>query len=214
MPIEHEITTRARRVLIVEDEPRLRDMLKRAVGGMEFDATSAPNADAALTLLDQREFDIVITDLRMPGLPGIELCDRIRKRWPTTQLIILTGFGDLQTASTAIRLDVVDFLTKPCSLGELETSLNRAMRRRLNFILPREMSDAEHEPTDALNASELDQPRTLFELERTHVMDALERHHGNRAAAAEELGISVRTLYYRLNDYQRLGYDVQRKAGT
>lgn len=208
MPSEFELARRGRRVLIVEDESRLRDMLLRAVSEMEFTVTGVPTAEAALNLLQQDEFDIVLTDLNLPGLAGIQLCDKVRTNWPNTQLIILTGFGNLDAAKAAIRLDVVDFLTKPCSLGELETALNRALRRQMNHILPRFAVDLE---ADAQQGEQHDErPQKLHDLEREYVLAALIKHDGNRAAAADELGISVRTLYYRLNEYQRLGFDVGR----
>ena len=211
MEVDCDIIQRGRRVLIVEDESRLRDMLARAIGGMEFQVTLAPTAETALTLLGQQEFDIILTDLNLPGLHGIELCERARAEWPSTQVVILSGFGDLESAKAAIRLDVVDFLTKPCSLGDLEIALNRALRRRLNHIVPRQLADLD---ADTHQDVQHDRPLKLHELEREHVLAALSRHDGNRTAAAEELGISVRTLYYRLNEYQRTGIETRRNGGT
>jgi len=207
MELDQQILSRGRNVLIVEDETRLREMLVRVVKDMEFRAVQVPHAEAALSLLEREPFDIVLTDLNLPGLHGIELCNRIRQQWPTTQIIILTGFGDLDSAKSAIRLDVVDFLTKPCSLGDLETALNRALRRRMNHIFPRAVVSIDAETQQD---TQHDRPRTLQEVEREYVLAALARHDGNRAVAAEELGISVRTLYYRLNEYERLGISVGR----
>jgi DNA-binding NtrC family response regulator len=203
MDSEQTNPCRGRRLLIVEDEGRLRDMLMRAATSMEFLPTMAASSESALALLQQHEFDIILTDLNLPGLHGIELCDRVRKSWPDTQIVILTGVGDLESARMAIRLDVVDFLTKPCSLGELETALNRALRRRMNHILPRHYADLDAETRQDV---EHDVPRTLEDVEREHVLAALARHDGNRSATAEELGISVRTLYYRLKEYQHSGH--------
>ena len=120
-----------RQVLLVEDESRLRDMLTRAIHEMGFVPTAAPQAEAALRHLDQRGdrgFDILIVDLNLPGIGGLELLEQVRSRWPLTQAIILTGFGDLEAAKQAIRLDVVDFLSKPCPLGELLHHAQKALR--------------------------------------------------------------------------------------
>jgi DNA-binding NtrC family response regulator len=187
-----------RRVLLVEDEGRLRDMLTRAVGEMGFEGEAVGSGEAALRVLGQRAFDTVILDLNLPGLSGIELLATIRSRWPDVQAIILTGFGDLDTAKRAIHLDVVDFLTKPCSLAELEVALGRAAGKRLRArengsrVPPRGMDDEEA-------------GMSLEELERKHILASLQRHDGNRAATAAELGISLRKLYYRLGEYQRMG---------
>jgi two-component system, response regulator RegA len=144
---------------------------------------------------------------------GMEVFERVRERWPETQVIVLTGFGDLEAAKQAIHLDVVEFLTKPCHLGELEQALDRA-RRRIEEArpLPEVIDDSEPESARAPAAPvELAQPGSgakLEEVERQHILAALARHKGNRAAAAAELGISLRTLYYRLSEYQKQGYDI------
>jgi DNA-binding NtrC family response regulator len=174
---------------------------------MEFAASAVSNAEAALGLLERQPFDIVLSDLNLPGMQGMDMCERIRTRWPDVQLLILTGYGSLDAAKAAIRLEVADFLTKPTSLGDLEAALNRALRRRLNHVTTRPIPTIDLEeppPPDAGTPGET--PRTLQDLEREHVLAALARHDGNREATAEELGISVRTLYYRLKEYARLGY--------
>lgn len=207
MPTDQDFSTRGRSVLIVEDETRLRDMLTRAVTNMEFRSVCVPSAEAALAQLEKQPFDIILSDLNLPGMQGMEMCERIRQRWPDSQLVILTGYGNLDAAKAAIRLEAADFLTKPTSLGDLEAALNRALRRRLNHITTRpipEMDLEEPTPVPSVNAGEA--PRTLQDMEREHVLAALARHDGNREATAEELGISVRTLYYRLKEYARLGY--------
>src|SRR5438445_6719836 len=117
------------RVLIVEDESRLRDMLVRAVTDMGFAASGAASAEAALRHLAEKPADIAILDLNLPGLNGMELFARLRKQHADVQVIVLTGFGDLEAAKQAIHFDAVDFLTKPCALGDLEVSLDRARLR-------------------------------------------------------------------------------------
>ena len=69
-------------------------------------------------------------------MDGLTLIEKIRASWPLTQVIVMTGFGDLESAKRAIRLDVVDFLTKPCHLGELEQSIERARQRLPRPALP------------------------------------------------------------------------------
>jgi DNA-binding NtrC family response regulator len=118
--------------------------------------------------------------------------------------MILTGLGDLDAAQRAIRLDVVDFLSKPASLGDLELALNRAWRRR-NQLLERDPLHADATAAFAFDA-ESDSARNLRDVEREHILSALDRNHGNRGAAAAELGISIRTLYYRLAEYERQGW--------
>ena len=207
-----------RQVLLVEDEVRLRDMLARAIHEMGFHPTAAPQAEAALRLLEQkgeRGFDVLVVDLNLPGMGGLELLEQVHARWPQTQAIVLTGFGDLDAAKLAIRLDVVDFLSKPCPLGELEVALDRARNRRLKavgFAPPDSAADAAAVETGGAlspgGAEGHHQPPpapSLEEVEQRHILAVLEKNHGNRTATAAELGISLRKLYYRLGQYQKQG---------
>jgi DNA-binding NtrC family response regulator len=199
-----------RQVLLVEDETRLREMLTRAIHEMGFTPTAVAQAEPALRLMDSRPFDVLIVDLNLPGMGGLEFLEQVHARWPTTQAIVLTGFGDLDAAKQAIRLDVTDFLTKPCPLGELEVALDRARNRRLQATgaEPRRLESSRAEATDEPD----DEPGTagdptpsLEEMEQRHILAVLEKNHGNRTATAAELGISLRKLYYRLGQYQKQG---------
>ena len=196
-------------VLVVEDERRLREVLIANIREMGMDPTGVPTAEAAMGLLDKSNFPIVLLDLNLPGMNGMTLCETIHRRWPATQVIVLTGFGDLTAARRAIRLEVVDFLTKPCGMDDLEIALARAkLRFREKWLdskplVPRE---TRHETAPAKPAPvRIDAPAlpSLENAERDLIFAALSRHHGNREAAAAELGISVRKLYYRLQQYQQ-----------
>jgi DNA-binding NtrC family response regulator len=194
----------AREVLIVEDESRLRDMLTRAVREMGFNPAAAGSAESALREASHRQFDIAIIDLNLPGIGGLAMLERLRDSQPDVQAIVLTGFGDLDAARAAIRLDVVDFLTKPCALGTLEESLDRARRRRFKLV---DHETPTPQPTQFAAPVESDQQErlSLEELEQRHILAVLEKNDGNRTATAAELGISVRKLYYRIGQYQKQG---------
>lgn len=191
-----------RRVLLVEDELRLREMLSRAVREMDFEITAAPSAEAAMRLLENHSFDIAIVDLNLPGMNGLTFLETAHHRWPSLQSIILTGFGDLDAARKAIRIDAVDFLTKPCPLGELELALGRARARLLQQMPVEPLALPNEDDEEALAA----QPGASLELiERQHILVTLQRNNGNRTQTAAELGISLRKLYYRLGQYQKDG---------
>ena len=187
-------------LLIVEDEPRLREMLMRFAMESGRDAQAARSAEQALKLMEQKPAQIMLLDLNLPGMHGIELFERLHQTYPQLQVIVLTGFGDLESAKRAIRLDVVDFITKPCALEDLERALARAMQRLRTAMMTEVTAQEPSAPTPAAEPAE--RGSTLAEVEREHIMAVLERNHGNRAAAAAELGISERTLYYRLSRYQ------------
>ncbi|HEX4055585.1 MAG TPA: response regulator [Tepidisphaeraceae bacterium] len=190
------------RVLIVDDEVRLRDVLTRAIASWGFQVAGARSAEEALRLMNASKFDVSIVDLNLPGINGIELFEKLRAIHPGHQVIVLTGFGNLESARAAIRLDVVDFLEKPCPLGELEKSLHRATQR-LARPMPQPLEE------EAAADPESGEPvQTLEDVEREHIISALRRNHGNRTATALELGISRRTLQYKLSEYQQQGFAV------
>ncbi|MCX5660360.1 MAG: response regulator [Planctomycetota bacterium] len=193
------------RVMIVEDEPRMRELLLRAVPQMGFEATTARSAEEALRLVEESGVDILLVDLNLPGMGGLDLLEQLRRKSPHLQAIVLTGYGDLPSAQRAIRLDAVDFLTKPCPLGDLEKSLDRARRRAEAAAEGREPAAMKFDDEPKAPAADAAHRRKLEDVEREHILAALKRHEGNRSAAAEDLGISLRTLYYRLSEYQKPG---------
>jgi DNA-binding NtrC family response regulator len=216
-----------KRVLIVEDEPRMGEILGRAIPELGYEATVVRTGEQALQTLDDSPHAIAVLDLNLPGMSGLDCLREIRQQWPDTQAIILTGFGDLDAAKEAIHLDVVEFLTKPAHLGELEVALSRAEQRLRSKDIDRLGREYEAQqalqrarnaagktapaPDDAHAHAEPDDdadpgPTSLKDLERKAILETLARHEGNREATADELGISVRTLYYRLKEYQDEGY--------
>ena len=185
------------RVLVIEDEARLRELLQRAISGWGFDTAAAKTGEEGIRLNDAQPFEIVVLDLNLPGLDGLEALRRLREKTPHLQAVVVTGFASIEAAKQAVHLDVVEFLTKPCHLGELEQALDRALRR----MAPT--------PPAFLDQPELPPPSagmTLDEVERQHILLALRRNNGNRTATAHELGISRRTLYYKLEEYQKQGF--------
>jgi DNA-binding NtrC family response regulator len=183
------IPSRLVRVLIVEDEPRLRELLADVVPGMGFEAVAARSAEEASRKMAAEPFDVLLLDLQLPGIGGMDFFESVRRDEPEVQVIILTGYGDLDSARRAIRLDVVDFLTKPFHLNDVESALDRARRR----VLEHRRRDGEPTPVTPGTG-------TLEDAERAAIIAALKRHGGNRTAAAAELGISRRKLHYWLAD--------------
>lgn len=202
MPVASEQLTRPLRVLIVEDESRLRDLLADVIPDMGYAATATRTAEEALKVMEAEPHHMIILDLQLPMMHGMQFFEIVRSKWPATQVIIVTGNGDLETAREAIHLDVVDFLSKPCHLKSLELSLDRA-RRRVEGARSKAM-EAPHEDV----ISQFRPSVTLEESERVQILATLRRNAGNRTATAAELGISRRTLHYKLNQYQEQGFVV------
>ena len=201
-----------RDVLVVEDEPRVGQMLGQAMVELGYRAHVVRTGEEALKVMTEQARLIVVLDLNLPGMTGLECLKKLRENHPDVAAIILTGFGDLDAAKEAIHLDVVEFLTKPAHLGDLEVALSRAEQRLHAGDLERlrerfGKGDAAPPAEDMVDEESNDPggPMSLADLERQAILGALARNDGNREKTAEELGISVRTLYYRLDEYKKQG---------
>jgi DNA-binding NtrC family response regulator len=185
-------------VLLIDGECRSREMIRDAITQMGFEVRAVTTAEQALRTLVQDQFGIVVLELNLPGMGGLELIERLRRQYPAIEAVIVTSGGDFATAKKAMRLDVIDFLAKPCPRSELEHALNRACGRRR-----RTMADNSHPSEMTLTGSRV----PLNEVERVHILAAMKRHQGNRRSVADELGISLRTLYNRLREYKQPAVD-------
>jgi two-component system response regulator HydG len=120
----------AGRVLVVDDEQSMCEALAAGLAPKGFDVRWTTAAAEALDLLAAEEFDVVLTDLNMRGMNGIELCERIVANRPDVPVMVITAFGSLETAVAAIRAGAYDFITKPVKLDALVIQLARAVQHR------------------------------------------------------------------------------------
>ena len=118
------------RVLVIDDERSMCDLLEAGLGAAGLAVESTTSASEALQRVAEAEFDVVITDVRMPGMSGIELCRRVALQRPGVPVIVLTAFGSMEAAVEAIRAGAWDFLTKPVDLDALEVVVQRAAHHR------------------------------------------------------------------------------------
>jgi two-component system, NtrC family, response regulator HydG len=124
-----------RTILVVDDDARIRASLSRALAAQADTVRVAETAEAALNALSAARPDVVLTDLRMPGMDGLELLRLVRERAPGVDVILMTAYDDLPTVATAMRQGAVDFLVKPLDLHRLRGVLecvfaDRAARAR------------------------------------------------------------------------------------
>ena len=116
-------------ILVVDDEKNTREGLLRALRG-EYDVAEAENGLKALEWLETRHADVVLSDLKMPGMDGMALLSRLLAREPRPVLIMLTAYGNIETAVEAMKRGAYDFLAKPVNLDRLELLLRRALSER------------------------------------------------------------------------------------
>jgi len=118
------------RVLVVDDDRGMCEMLAAGLGKLGFAVTWRTAAAEALDVLAASEVDVVVTDLNMRGMNGIELCERIVANRPDLPVIVITAFGSLESAVAAIRAGAYDFVTKPLDVDALALALGRAVQHR------------------------------------------------------------------------------------
>ena len=116
-------------VLIVDDEKHTREGLQQALAE-NYDVTVAANADEAFNLLDAQAFDVVLTDLRMPGKSGLKVIDRALALPLRPAVLMITAYGNIDTAVEAMKRGAVDFLTKPVNIERLEVLIQRALKTK------------------------------------------------------------------------------------
>jgi DNA-binding NtrC family response regulator len=117
-------------VLIVDDDAPMCAMLAKGLGRKGFQCQFRTSADEALTLMQTESFDVVVTDLNMRAMNGLELCARIVANRPDVPVVVITAFGSVETAVGAIRAGAYDFITKPVDVEALALTLARAVEHR------------------------------------------------------------------------------------
>jgi DNA-binding NtrC family response regulator len=117
-------------ILIVDDDVAMCEMLAKALARKGFDCRFRTAAAEALALMEMEPFDVVVTDLNMRAMNGLELCERIVANRPDVPVVVITAFGSLETAVGAIRAGAYDFITKPVDVEALALTLARAVEHR------------------------------------------------------------------------------------
>jgi DNA-binding NtrC family response regulator len=118
------------KILVVDDEKAVRTALNVNLSKRGLVVTLAASAQAALTALKTKRFDLVLTDVKMPDGTGLDLLEKIRSAWPETQVVIMTGYGSIADAVAAMRAGAADYIIKPVEKDELFIILERALERR------------------------------------------------------------------------------------
>ena len=115
------------RILIVDDEPTILNLLNKILIGQGYDATPTSNGEKALQLLQTEKFDLMISDINMTPVNGMELLRKASQAWPDMGVIMLTAYGTVSTAVEAMKEGAVDYITKPFKLDELVLTVQRAL---------------------------------------------------------------------------------------
>ncbi|MBQ7517207.1 MAG: sigma-54-dependent Fis family transcriptional regulator [Bacteroidales bacterium] len=115
------------KILIVDDERAIRNSLKEILEDEEYEVEAAPDAPTALQMVDGDHFQVVLCDIKMPGMDGVELLTQLHEKVPDTAVVMMTGHGDIDTAVDCIRKGAYDFLTKPLDLNRILITIKNAL---------------------------------------------------------------------------------------
>jgi DNA-binding response OmpR family regulator len=140
-------------ILVVDDERNIRLTLSRALTSPDWSVETAVNGEEGLQKMAAADFALVLLDLKMPGMSGLEFLELVRRRWPAVRVIIITAHGTIESAVEAMKLGAVDFIQKPFSPDEIRGLVRGVLAR---------------EDIDEKQAGDYS---TLIELAKRHIAD-------------------------------------------
>jgi len=139
------------RILIVDDEPSMQEFLEILLQRDGHDTVCCHSAESALVALENDDFDLVISDIRMGGMSGLDLLDRIIELYPETPVLVITAHGTTESAVEAMKRGAYDYVTKPFSVDEIRMVVQKALEKKNlsteNRLLRRQLSDRVNLPS-------------------------------------------------------------------
>lgn len=116
-------------ILIVDDEKNIRLTLSQALEALDIETQAAVNGEEALGMLEENSYSLILLDLKMPGMDGIDVLRRVRDRHPEIKVIIITAHGSIDSATEAMKLGAVDFIQKPFAPKEIRELITNMLKR-------------------------------------------------------------------------------------
>ncbi len=118
------------RILIVDDDETVRWSYLRSLASSACDIETAGNGEQALQTMEQHRFDVVLLDLRMPGLDGLSVLRTIKQKWPESEVVIITGYPSVDSAKQAVQLGAFDYVAKPVGPQDVINVTDGAITRK------------------------------------------------------------------------------------
>ena len=186
------------RVLIVDDVSDMRALL-RDILAPRHDVVLAPDGMVAYARLEAASFDVVLTDVRMPGPDGFELARLIRKKWPLTEVVFMTAFGSIPEAVDALRLGAYDYVAKPFHPDDVTLLIARALERQRERVGNHDPAAADAQLAAVSYREALAEARDRGS--REYLAALLRAFGGNVSRAAERAGLERESLHRLLRRY-------------
>ena len=117
-------------IMVIDDEKIVGAMAKRSLEQDGYEVETFLNGETALARLKEKPFDVVITDLKMKGIDGLEILRTVKQLYPETVVIMITAFANLDVAIEGLRDDVADFFPKPVKIKDLKASIKKALEKK------------------------------------------------------------------------------------
>jgi len=182
------------KILVVDDESIIRQSLHDWLTDAGYEVFTAENGPQAVEIIEREGLRIVIADLVMPGMDGIELMKRAKEISPDIEVIIITAYGSIPNALTAIREGAYDYIEKPFCPERAEVLIEKLVERQ--GLIEENLSLQQK-----LVARSISLEKNLRQVERNHILNILAQTKGNYTEAARVLGISRMTLYNKAKTY-------------
>ena len=143
------------RILLVDDEVVFTNNMSKLLTSRGYRVSAVNSGDAAIRALEESDFDVVVLDLKMPGMDGLATLKEIKKLGLFTETLILTGHGSIDSALEAVKLGAYDYLTKPCEVGDLVDKIEGAWERK---------DDAEKKDMNEKIQKVVESPSSVFDI--------------------------------------------------
>lgn len=160
------------RILVVDDEGAIRYSVSKTLQRIGYEVDEAASGEEALDTMGKRDYDVVLTDIRMPGLTGVELLKRIKEVSPDAIVILMTGYASLGTAVESLRLGAHDYLIKPSSSQDIRTSVARGVERARNLKRRRALLDAIRSNVFELTHADVENANAVYNEDDEQIMPA------------------------------------------
>ncbi|MBZ0292166.1 MAG: response regulator transcription factor [Anaerolineae bacterium] len=158
-----DTTNESAHVLVVDDEGAIRYSVSKTLQRVGYNVAEAASGEEALESIRNQRYDVILTDIRMPGITGVELLKRIKDLAPDAIVILMTGYASLGTAVEALRLGAHDYLIKPSSSQDIRQSVSRGVERARNLKRRRALLDAIRSNVSELSRSDADAIKAIFD---------------------------------------------------